>query len=226
MCAIKNILLLIGSPKGTNSVSHSVGSYFSELLAASGAETKKIFIQPALKADPGGKELVEAFEIADLILLVFPLYVDSLPHPVIKALEILASTVLRKPEGRKSLVAVSNSGFPEAGQNALALAMCHQFAKETGLAWKGGLALGGGRILAGKDLKRGGRMVRHVQKGLQIAANALIKDLPIPEDAVNLIARPIVPTWLYVFMGNLGWRMRAWRNGVISRLWDRPYIRQ
>ena len=226
MCAIRNVLLLIGSPKGTNSVSHSVGSYFSELLAASGAETKKIFIQPALKADPSGKELVSAFETADLILLVFPLYIDSLPHPVINALEILASKASRKSEGRKSLVTVSNSGFPEAGQNALALAMCRQFAKETGLAWKGGLALGGGQAVAGKDLKSGGRMVRHLQKAFQIAADALIKDLPIPEEAVNLLARPISPTWLYLFMGNLGWRIRALRNGVISKLWDRPYIDQ
>jgi hypothetical protein len=104
--------------------------------------------------------------------------------------------------------------------------MCRQFAKEAGLAWKGGFALGGGQAVAGKDLKQGGGMVRHIQKALRIAADALIKDMPIPEETVKLMARPIGPTWLYLFMGNLGWKIRAWRNGVKSRLWDRPYLSQ
>jgi NAD(P)H-dependent FMN reductase len=224
MNAIRNILLLIGSPKGAKSVSDALGSYLFGMMTASGAEGRKIFIQPALKADPGGKELVEAFERADMILLVSPLYIDSLPYPVIKALEILASAASGKPAGRKSLVALSNSGFPEAGQNTLALDMCRQFAKEAGLVWKGGFALGGGQAVAGKDLKQGGRMVRHIQKALQIAAEALIKDMPVPEEAVKLMAHPVGPTWLYLFMGNLGWKIRAWRNGVMSRLWDRPYL--
>jgi hypothetical protein len=74
MSAIRKILLLVGSSKGTKSVSDAMGSYLLEMMTASGAEGRKIFIQPALKADPGGKELVAAFEKADMILLAFPLY--------------------------------------------------------------------------------------------------------------------------------------------------------
>jgi NAD(P)H-dependent FMN reductase len=226
MSAIKNVLLLVGSPKGANSVSDAIGSYLLERITASGVEGKKIFIQPALKADPTGQELADAFEKADIILLVFPLYIDSLPHPVIEALEILAAAAPGKSMERKGLVAVCNSGFPEVRHNDLALAMCRQFAKEAGLTWKGGLALGGGGATAGKDLRKGGGRVRHIKKAIEIAADALVENKPIPQEAVSLMAGPITPTWLYLFMGNLGWRIQACRNGVRSRLRDRPYSRQ
>ena len=42
-------------------------------------------------------------------------------------------------------------------------------------------------------------------KSLDLAADALAKGEAIPEEAVKLMARPLVPRWLYLLIGNRGW---------------------
>jgi hypothetical protein len=223
MSSIKKVLLLIGSPRAGRSVSNALGEYLVSQMAAPGVKQEKIFIQQALKKDPTGTILINAFADADIVLLAFPLYADSLPHPVIEAFELLSASSRENRQGQKSFAVLCNSGFPEAGQSRLALGMCRQFAKESGLAWKGGLAMGGGGALEGRDLDKAGGMARNIRKALQTAAAALAENRDVPAEAMNLMARPMMPTWLYLFMGNLGWRIRARRNGVGPKLCEKPY---
>ena len=47
-----------------------------------------------------------------------------------------------------------NCGFAEAHHNDVALDIYRLFARDAGLHWAGGLAIGGGGMFAGKPLKR------------------------------------------------------------------------
>jgi multimeric flavodoxin WrbA len=219
----KRVLLLVGSPKAAGeSASEALGAYVIEKMDQRGWNSETIFIRTSLQSDKGRAMLLEAVENADLIILSFPLYVDSLPAPVIEAMELIFMHGLEK-EARFAVIA--NCGFPEAQHNNLALAICRRFAKAAGMEWVGGLALGMGGALSGKPLEDQGGMVRSVVKSLNLAVEALANDESIPDEAIGLMARPLIPAWMYTTIGNIGWRRQAKRYGTRKKLHDRPYQR-
>ena len=70
-------------------------------------------------------ELLAAVDRADLVILAFPLYVDSLPYLVTQALEQIAARRAGETDIRRPLfLAIANCGFPEVRHNATALAIC------------------------------------------------------------------------------------------------------
>ncbi|MFZ5915881.1 MAG: hypothetical protein ACOYZ7_03015 [Chloroflexota bacterium] len=220
----KRALLLVGSAKRPHSTSESLGRYLLGQLAGRGYETEALLIHRALKSDQGRGELLAAVERADLLLLAFPLYVDTLPALVIRALEAIAE---RRRDGQDSsggrLVAIANCGFPEASHNDTALAICRRFAAEAGFEWAGGLALGGGQALSGRPLDQAGGMARHAVQALDLAAAALAAGDPLPQEAVVAMGQPIIPRRAYLWMGGLGWRLQARKHGAARRLRARPF---
>jgi hypothetical protein len=61
-------------------------------------------------------------------------------------------------------------------------------------------------------------------KGLDMAADALKDGKDIPQEALDLISKKIIPYALYNVFGNLGWRLQARRNGVKKKLKAKPYF--
>jgi hypothetical protein len=220
----------VGSPKTKSpSTSGVLGGYLLDRLRKHGWETQSLTLRASLRHSKGQQELLLSAERADLLLLVFPLYVDSLPYLVTKALELIGSQrqslEARKPQ---QLVAMVNNGFPEAHQNALALAICHAFAVQSGITWAGGLAMAAGEALSGGESLTARRPsclpVTHVTAALNIAAAALNKGLPVPKEAERSMARnpiPLLPfvawRWLFIKMGRGYWRRRAAKFGVTKR---------
>ncbi len=224
MTSQQKVLLLVGSPKASQSSSDSLGTYLMEQMASKGLETEKIRIHPSVRSEEGLEKLFAACDSADILILTFPLYVDCLPAPVIKAFECVARHWKAAGERKKKMfLAICNSGFPESSQNETALAICRQFARETGLDWAGGLALGGGGAIGGQPLKSRGRMVKRVMTALDMTATALADGQPAPQKAVDLMAKGMFPSWLYTFMGDLGMKMSARKYGAQKRLRDKPY---
>lgn len=224
MTTNKKALLLIGSPKGEKSTSASLGNYLTSKLEEFGMISEIGFIHRLVNREEKIQSLFEMIDTADLIILSFPLYVDSLPAPVIKAMELIKES--RDTSERKksqNFIAISNNGFPEASQNITALQICRIFSKDCGFVWKGGIALGGGGSINGIPLQERGGMVRNVIRGLDITAQALKDDKDIPQEAIDLISKKFIPSTLYNIFGNLGWRLQARRYGVKQKLKDKPY---
>ena len=78
-------LLLIGSPKPGTSASAAFAEAVDTRLAARGLETRIARITPAFSATLRMGELLDAIAECDLVVLAFPIYVDSLPAPVLRA---------------------------------------------------------------------------------------------------------------------------------------------
>lgn len=225
MIDTKQVLLLVGSAKRPRSNSEALGSYLCQRLAVEGYRAETLLLSRALRSQSRQAALLSATDRAGLIVLAFPLYVDSLPYLVVKALEqIAAHRQGWVGEGGPRLVAVANSGFPEARHNDTALAICRRFAAEAGFRWAGGLALGGGEALGGRSPAEGGGMTRHVVGALDLAAAALAREEEVPPWAVEAMARPLIPARFYTWMGGLGWWLRARQHGVARRLRARPYL--
>jgi len=152
--SVRQALLIVGSPKTTSpSTSSVLGSHVLEQLGERGWETESMTLRANLNREEGEAELLASVDRAGLILLVFPLYADALLYLVTKALATISARRQRsaRPTPQR-LVAIVNSGFPETLQNAVALAICQEFAYQSGMLWSGGLALGGGGIVGEQPL--------------------------------------------------------------------------
>jgi hypothetical protein len=172
--------------------------------------------------------LLDDARSTNLMVLSSPLYVDSVPSGVLRVFEeiaaIRAEDAKRPGDQRPRMIAIFNCGFPEAHQNNVALEICRLFAHEVGFRWSGGMAMGMGEMLGRRPLQQAGRKVRPVLEALDLAAEALAQGGDIPAEAVDLIARPIMPKWLYVLGGNWSWRREARRNGLsVDALSARPF---
>jgi multimeric flavodoxin WrbA len=227
---VRRALLLVGSPKARKSTSNSLGGYLFAQLRARSAETGRslecttIYVQPAMRSPEKTQALLEAVDAADLVALAFPLYVDSLPAPVVEALErITAHRQERGISSRPLFVALANCGFPEAHHNAAALAICELFGRQAGFEWAGGLALGAGGMVAGVPLAEGGGKTLMMRQALDLAADALARGQAVPVEAQETLAKPVIPAWAYRRMGDLGWIVGARQHRAVTQLGRRPY---
>jgi len=222
---MRRALLLVGSPKTRKSTSNSLGGYLFEQLSARSIQTETIYLHTVLRSPQKMQALFDAVDAADLVTLAFPLYVDSLPAPVIEALERIAAHRQRRDQSHRQLfAAISNCGFPEAYQTATALAICGTFARQAGFEWAGALALGAGELVNGAPLVESGGKTILMRKALDLAAEALAQGQAIPKTAREGLAKPIVPHWVYWIMGWLRWTTSAKHYGATKLLKRQPYL--
>ncbi|MDF1862268.1 MAG: hypothetical protein P1U87_18775 [Verrucomicrobiales bacterium] len=223
----RRALLIVGSPKVSSpSTTGVLGGYVLTQMEKAGWETSTLTLRRKLLKEKGQAELVTEAERADLILLTFPLYIDSLPFLMMKALEIMADKISASPGvPPKQIAVIVNNGFPEAYHNAVAVAICRRFAIDAGMTWMGGLDMGAGEALFRgqpfEETKRNGPPVFHVKEALELAGTALAKEDPIPAEAIRLIRKspiPFVPfrLWRRFFIksANQHWQRLASGYGV------------
>ena len=220
----KRALVIIGTPKPGPGASATLAAHISGNLAAAGFEIETVRVVQALRSPDGIEGLQTAFDSANIVAVVFPLYVDSLPAPLTKAFEILAAHRRdAATEGSPRLMAVCQNGFPESRHNAPALEICRLFCKDAGIDWAGGLAFGGGGFVSGRELAKAGGPARNLVKGLDLACEDLAAGKSVRPEAAALLAKQSMPSWLYLMIGSFQWRRLAKKNGVTGRLRDKPY---
>jgi NAD(P)H-dependent FMN reductase len=224
MSDMKRALLLVGSARTPQSTSESLGSYLLKRLGEHGYEGETVLLHRALAKEEARGDLLEKVDRADMVVLAFPLYVDSLPATVVSTLELIQGHRARQTAGRhQRLLAIVNCGFPESYHNDTAAAICRKFAEETGFEWAGALLLGGGGMIAGRELEEAGGVARLIIEALDAAALAIAAGQAVPAKAIEVMAKQPIPAWAYRAMGWLGWRLQARQNGVLRQLYARPY---
>ncbi|MHB8055888.1 MAG: NAD(P)H-dependent oxidoreductase [Candidatus Aminicenantales bacterium] len=226
----RKALLLIGSPKGKAGTSYAIGSAFFRKLADVGMETEEMTLAAALSSPENLERFGGAADAADLIVFAFPLYVDQLPAPLLRALEFIVGR--RNAIGRASqsvrpsvqkVAAIIQCGFPETHQNQPAVDIMRTFAGAAGFHWAGALAMGMGGAIGKRPLEKAGGMLRNVVKALDLAAASLASGEDIPDEASTLFGKPLMAKSLYMLAGNFGMRSQAWKHGVRKRVYDGPY---
>jgi Flavodoxin-like fold len=218
-----NAFLLVGSPKGRNSASYRLGSMLAEGIRKRGAAVSEEMVHEGLRSEDGTARLLDSVDAADLVIFAFPLYIDSLPAPFTRLLELVAEhrTPIASP-GTPRLAAIVQCGFPEAHQCDTAVGICRLFAERTGMRWSGALAMGMGGSVGGDlgKLPGGGK---NILDAIGMASESLANGGAIPNAATTLFAKPLMPRWMYTLVGNWGWRMQLRKNKGRRPLAYRPY---
>lgn len=230
----RRAILIMGSPRTKGpSTSRALGDWLLNRLKEGGWETEMLTLKARLLQKSGQAELCSSVDRADLLVLAFPLYIDTLPFLVTKAVEVIAARRQGTPAPRpQRLAVVCNSGFPESDQNAMALAICRQFAEQTGMTWAGSLAVGGGAGLSGQSLTANSYPgTKNVIRALDLTAAALAEGRPVPQQAVTMMDQspiPFIPfaiwCWFYGRVGGQRMQRQAIENGVSkNELLARPH---
>ncbi len=218
-----NAAILVGSPKGRTSASWMLGSKLAEGLQEHGVTVKYGMVHHDLRSEEGTGNLLELVDSSDLVVLAFPLYVDSLPAPLTRLLELVAERRGRNvAAGSPRLAVIVQCGFPEVHQCDTAVGICRHFAETSGMRWAGALAMGMGGALEGDfhRLPGGGKTILDA---LGKTAKALAGGGEIPDEAKALFAKSLMPRWLYTLTGNMGWRLKMRKNKAKRPIGYRPY---
>jgi len=155
---------------------------------------------------------------ADLIVLAFPLYIDSLHSRLLSWLLSYESLRRNAPASavrRTRMIAVANNGFHEGVQNRTALEIVAHFCSRSGIEWRGGVGIGTGEMLRNmKEAPDDMVIKRPVSRALDAIASRVM-DETAPAD--NLYVQHAFPWLIYKAMGHAGWRKQARAHGVGRR---------
>ncbi len=222
----RHFLAMVGSPKMSKSTSGSLANYIFGRMPEEGVVKDIVHVGRALKKEELWSELTSDLEAADTIILVFPLYWDSMPSHLTRGLERLrAHRGTSAPGKTQQLVAIVNNGFAEPEHNLTAIEICKIFAKEMGLEWGGGLIVPGGAAIDGRPLEDAGGMTRKLRTSLDLAVEHMVRGDPIPKEVEDKVAEQIYPAWVNNIFGGIGWRYQKRRVGGKGSLRARPYAR-
>jgi multimeric flavodoxin WrbA len=224
----RNVLLLIGSPRGEGSNSHAIGKFLADKLEEKGLLLEEAFATRLVNTGEGTEKLLKSVDNADIIILATPMYVDSFPSPTIKALELIHEHQKAVfPAKSQMLVAIINCGFPEKEQMDIALKILRNFAQESNFKWGGGIRVGWGMALNSEPLNEKKGMTRKLTKGLSLASVNLSEGQPLSKEAEDLASTLFVPLFLAKTMTRLflnrGWNKLAKGNNAQDKMYDRPY---
>ena len=216
----RRVLLVVGSAKtGEQSTSSALGHAVLARLRARGWATAELDLPRVVKLGrPDVSELQEAVANADLVVLAFPVYFDSLPALVTAAFERL-----RPRFGGPALLPVVQCGFPELAHTGVALELCAAAAARLGFAWAGHLALGGAGPLRDAPLHEARGVAWRQVQALDRAAAELDAGGPVTGATGDLFSTPMMPAGFYRLAGDLGWLAGAFQHGALTALLARPF---
>jgi uncharacterized protein (UPF0254 family) len=212
-----NLVAINGSPKPKNSASGMLINYLEDML-----RTKATVYHAAQLIRQGdAHDALTSICKADVLLIVFPLYIDSLPAPLIKTLTMIETASKAASLPLPKVYALCNCGFYEGTHNALALSMIESFAARCGMTWGYGVGIGsGGMILSQKKLCQWPTANAHA--ALVDLAEAIKNDRC---GLKNVFITPKMPRWIYLIAGNFIWNRMAKTHGVKKEIRATPHLK-
>lgn len=200
------ITVINGSPKAVKSNSEILGNYLSSLFKEN--EIKKYYSISFKLNDKIKNEIYNS----DVLIFLFPLYVDGIPSNLLKLLvEFEKEKVIKS--GSK-IYCVVNNGFYEGKQNFLALLHMKNWCKKVNAKWGQGIGIGSGELLPYlKNLKLGQGPLRNLEKTLNILSRNI---LTLNSDK-NIYITPNWPRSLYFIQGSISWILKARKNNLKIR---------
>lgn len=130
------MLILIGSPRAPRSNSRQYAALFAKGCPM---ETETVLL-----TGRNHLEICRAIAGCTDVLLVFPLYADSLPTPLLAFLKTLERQAI---PSKPTISVLINCGFYEPAQNDTALAILRCFCAQSGYPFGASLKIGGGEAI-------------------------------------------------------------------------------
>ncbi len=213
---MKNIAAINGSPKAKESVSGMLIEKMEQIL------NTKIDVYQATKLTrlEIASETIAQILKADILLIVFPLYVDSLPAPLINLLLRMEQTARTMDLPLPVVYGICNCGFYEPEHTRLALRILRNFSLRARLTWGYGIGLGCGGFMQSniKNMDKG--PTANVYAELNSLGQEISGGAKKHED---VFVTPKIPRFLYKMGGQIGWLQLAGKNKARNQLGAKPH---
>ena len=200
------ISIVNGSPKAIKSNSEILGSYLSSLLKEN--EIKKYYSISFRLNDENKNEIYNS----DVLIFLFPLYVDGIPSNLLKLLVKFEEEKVVKFETK--IYCIVNNGFYESKQNRLAILQMKNWCEKVKADWGQGIGVGAGELLPYlKKYKLGQGPLKNLGKVLDKFSTNILT-LKSDEDIY------INPNWLkslYFFQATISWILKGRKNNLRVR---------
>ncbi len=210
---MRRIVILAASPR-LKSNSLSISEYLKIGLDQEGAKADIINFAGRWEM----KGLAEEIREYDMVILVSPLYHDTISFSATAVLEEL----IRSDLGKKDFSIIVHSGYPEAVHRAIAVDICACFAEKMGWKNLGYLSPGLTSVIAGKDLIAAGDMFKNLRIVLDEAASLWAEGMTVGEKLSWHSRISPMPPFLLRIIGNISIRKDAKRKGL--DVMRRPYM--
>lgn len=195
------ISILNGSPKSGKSTSELLIKYLLQEIGKCNVQIFKYSLQTT--------ELTK-IEISDVLVLVFPLYVDSIPSQLLQLLINLEK--LKDLNHDMMVYCIVNNGFFEGTQNYIAIQQLKNWCAAANLNWGQGIGVGAGEMLpfiANVPLKHG------PNKNIGYAISNLATNLLNKMSGEDIFVSPNWPRFLWKMQSTkFFWMPRAKSNNL------------
>ena len=194
------ISIINGSPKVGKSNSEILGKYILSLLKDN--EIKKYYSISVRLNDKIKNEI----HSSDILIFLFPLYVDGIPSNLLK--------LLVEFEKEKVIKSETNNGFYEGKQNRLAILQIKNWCEKIKADWGQGIGVGAGELLPYlKKYKLGQGPLKNLGKVLDKFSTNILTLKSDKDIYIN-------PNWLkslYFFQGSISWILKGRKNNLRIR---------
>jgi len=160
-------------------------------------------------------ELFISINSCDVIVFVFPLYVDAIPSHLILFLEAFQKYLNEHTARKIPVYAISNCGFFEGEQNKYALSIIENFCERTALLWKFGLGIGSGPFIeASKSIPWETFIKKPIYQALIVLKNSIETGQILNQ---NIYVTAKIPRRIYIWAAHIGWRKQAKINNLKTK---------
>lgn len=200
------ICMINGSPKHKNSCSEYLIDEFIKLLD----EKNEVVVYSA--NNKISNDELDNMYCCEVIVFVFPLYVDAIPSHLISFLELFQTYLNLKPKKNTHIYAMANCGFFEGEQNKYALKIIENYCENIGFIWGCGIGIGAGAFVnSSRSMPWQSSMKKPIYDSLLILKNSIEKEQHTNE---NIFVTANMPRRLYILEGHKGWRLAAKKNNL------------
>lgn len=215
---MSKIVALIGSPKSKKSSSSAIAFRISDTLHKYITQYRALDIVNS----PNKDDIVNDILQAETLLIIFPLYVDSLPGSLLETMVDLERTLLNSTKSLPKVYAICNCGFYDAEQTATALEIIENYCNKTGLAWQYGIGIGCGGMIAEEpsNIEAPGPL-GEVFKALSKLCKDITQGNTVKKE--NIFVKASIPRFIYHLGGNLGWNRMSKKNNAKKMLRAKPH---
>jgi hypothetical protein len=147
----------------------------------------------------------------DVIVLGFPLFVDSVPSHTLKMLMELEKTIKQEQAQELIMYTIANNGFYEGKQNHIALEIIKNWCEHSGVKFGGGIGQGAGEMIG---QTRQYPLNKGPLNNLGRALQAMTIKMELKEQFEIIYLSPYFPKFLWKYSAVQYWHSLAKKNGL------------
>lgn len=195
----RNITVIIGSPKLKGSNSASIAKAVEKKFEEKNVKCSELYLAKEIdKKD----RIFEEIDNADVVILVAPVFENSLPSIIIKFFEDIYLEKDKLTHKNRKMFTIMNSGFPEVEAGNSSIKTCSLFARNMNFQWLGGFSVPQGPLIDGKELDKVSSC-KNIIKAIELVVYSICNDKDIPDEVFKLTSKPLMSPFIYKLAGKL-----------------------